>query len=295
MVTRRQVLTWFGGLLAVTSGYAGAIEPGLRFRVQNWQIQPPRWPRGLKLRIVALADPHLAEPHMPLARFERIVERANRLGGDLIVLLGDYPAGHRFVTQAVAPLEAALVMSRLRAPLGIFAILGNHDWWEDPLAQDRQGGPTVWHEAFAQTGIPLLENSAVKLSHAGQSFWLAGMGDPIAFLRNKSRTGPRGVDDFPAMMAQITGDDPAILLLHEPDFWPQWRERFALGLAGHTHGGQIRLMGWSPVVPSMYGNRYAYGPVVEDDRILVVSGGLGCSILPVRLGMPPEITVIDLN
>ena len=69
----------------------------------------------------------------------------------------------------------------------------------------------------------------------------------------------------------------------------------SLTLSGHTHGGQVRLFGWSPVTPSQYGNRFAYGHIIEDGRHLVVSGGLGCSIMPVRFGMPPEITVIDLG
>ncbi|MEM8698993.1 MAG: metallophosphoesterase, partial [Pseudomonadota bacterium] len=181
------------------------------------------------------------------------------------------------------------------APLGTHAILGNHDWWSDQAAQAREGGPTVWHGALAQAGIPLLENSAIRLSHGQSQFWLAGIGDPIAFLPKKTRRGRRGVDDQQAMLAQITDDAPAILLLHEPDFWPGWRDRFAFSLAGHTHGGQIRLFGWSPIVPSAYGNRFAWGPVEEQGHSLVVSGGLGCSILPVRLGIPPEITLVDLS
>ena len=63
-------------------------------------------------------------------------------------------------------------------------------------------------------------------------------------------------------------------------------------LSGHTHGGQVRLFGYSPIVPSRYGNRFAYGHVVETDRNLIVSGGLGCSIMPVRFGMPPEIVEV---
>lgn len=295
MLTRRRFLALVGGVAAATAGYAGAIEPGWRLRVQRWAVQPPRWPRGVRLRIVMIADPHCAEPYMPLARLERIVGRANALDGDLIVLLGDYVAGHRFVSAPVPAAEIAAVFSRLSAPLGVHAILGNHDWWEDPGAQARRAGPTAFHAAFRESGINLMENTALRLEAAGQPFWLAGMGDPIAFLHDPVPGLPRGVDDIGATIGAITDDAPAILLLHEPDFWPLWRERFALGFAGHTHGGQVRLFGWSPVVPSMYGNRYAYGPVEEEERTLVISGGLGCSVFPVRFGMPPEITVVDLS
>ncbi|MEL6478978.1 MAG: metallophosphoesterase [Pseudomonadota bacterium] len=295
MLSRRDLLRLLLAAPVALAGYAGAVEPGWRLRVQRWAIQPPLWPRGRRLRIVALADPHIAPPHMPLSRFERIVTRANALSPDLIVLLGDYPAGHRFTFGPVAPERIAEAMAKLSAPLGVFAILGNHDWWEDPQAQARGAGPTLWHGALHKAGIRLLENSAVAIGHGAQRFWLAGIGDPIAFLPSRDRHPRRGVDDHARMVAEISDDAPAILLLHEPDFWPDWRDRFAVSLAGHTHGGQVRLFGWSPLVPSMYGTRFAWGPVEEDRRVLVVSGGLGCSILPVRLGMPPEITLVELS
>ena len=88
---------------------------------------------------------------------------------------------------------------------------------------------------------------------------------------------------------------PSILMAHEPDIFRKVPDRVALTLSGHTHGGQVRLFGWSPVVPSRYGNKYAYGHVTEGDRHMIVSGGLGCSILPVRFGVPPEIVVVDLG
>ena len=85
------------------------------------------------------------------------------------------------------------------------------------------------------------------------------------------------------------------MLAHEPDVFPRVPDRVAVTLSGHTHGGQVRLLGYSPVVPSRFGNRYAYGHVREDGRHLIVSGGLGCSILPVRFGMPPEIVIVELG
>jgi predicted MPP superfamily phosphohydrolase len=72
-------------------------------------------------------------------------------------------------------------------------------------------------------------------------------------------------------------------------------DRVSLTLSGHTHGGQIRVLGYAPVVPSRFNNRYAYGHIVENDRNLIVSGGLGCSLLPIRFGSPPEIVVVDLG
>src|SRR4051812_37491596 len=141
---------------------------------------------------------------------------------------------------------------------------------------------------------PILENEAVRLTKDGRPFWLVGLGDQLALLQ-PGRKRYRGVDDLPGALAKTTDDAPAILLAHEPDIFPEVPDRVALTLSGHTHGGQVRLFNYSPLVPSRYGNRYAYGHVVEDERHLIVCGGLGTSILPVRFGVPPEVVVVDLG
>ena len=293
MITRRAFLSWAAGLGLATASYAFGIEPGLRLIVKTHRVQSRGWPRGAALRIVAVADPHMGEPYMPLSRLEKIVDRANSLSADLIVLLGDYEAGHRFVSRKVSLFDAARVLSRLQAPLGVHAILGNHDWWHDDAAQARGTGPTEAHLAFEAAGMPVMENKAIRIEAGPIPFWLLGLGDQLAFPgRGWDRAG---VDDLPGTLAQITDDAPAILLAHEPDIFPRVPDRVALTLCGHTHGGQVRLFGYSPLVPSRYGNRFAYGHVREGGRDIVISGGLGCSILPVRLGVPPEITVIDLG
>jgi predicted MPP superfamily phosphohydrolase len=230
---------------------------------------------------------------MPLARIDQIVAATNALAPDLIVLLGDYVAGHRFMTRPIGMAELAPRLAGLDAPLGVHAILGNHDWWDDRTAQRAGRGPIVAARALRDAGIPVLENEAVRLTKDGRPFWLLGLGDQLALLQGRRR--PRGVDDLPGALERITDDAPAILLAHEPDIFPTVPDRVALTLSGHTHGGQVRLFGYSPMVPSRYGNRYAYGHVVEDGRHLVVSGGLGTSILPVRLGVPPEIVCVELG
>ncbi len=95
-------------------------------------------------------------------------------------------------------------------------------------------------------------------------------------------------------LAKVPEMEPVILLAHEPDIMPRVPARVALVLSGHAHGGQFRLFGWSPVVPSRYGNRYAYGHVREQCD-LIVSGGLGRSIAPFRFGVPPEIVVVTVR
>src|SRR4029077_8720031 len=126
------------------------------------------------------------------------------------------------------------------------------------------------------------------LGEAGQKFWLAGLGDQLAYPLGHGRF--LRADDLPWTMRKITSDDPVVLLVHEPDIFPQVSDRVALTLAGHTHGGQVRLPLVCPLfVPSKYLARYAYGHVIERSRHLIVSGGLGTSVIPARLGVPPEI------
>jgi predicted MPP superfamily phosphohydrolase len=151
-------------------------------------------------------------------------------------------------------------------------------------------------------GIRVYENDAVRLEKDGQAFWLAGLGDQWAYYPRNGLPGRRGgnfyytgVDDLPGTLAQITDEAPVVLMAHEPDIFPKVPERVALTVAGHTHGGQVRLAGYAPIVPSMYGQRYVYGHVVEEGRNLVVSGGLGCSGVPLRFGSPPEIVLVEIG
>ena len=179
------------------------------------------------------------------------------------------------------------------------AVLGNHDWWDDFEAQRTRRGPTKAHLALSKAGIPVYENKAIRIRHAGAAFWLAGLGDQWAFFPNKRGRWRDmnfdGRDDLPGTLAQVTDDAPVLLMAHEPDIFPHVPHRVAVTLSGHTHGGQINLLGYAPAVPSKYGARYAYGHIVEDNRNLIVSSGLGCSLIPFRLGAPPEIVQLKLG
>ncbi len=292
MITRR---TFIKGLLGTVlaglfSGlYAFFIEPALRLRVQTWRIGRKDW-TVKPLKIAILSDLHVGEPFVGPRRIRQIVVRMNALNPDVILLLGDYAAGHRFVTKPVEIAEIAPILAELKAKHGVFAVLGNHDWWDDLNAQKRGGGPNLYAQALEANGIPVLSNTAIKLDDLG--VWIAGLEDQLALIRRPG--GLRGLDDLDGTLAQITDDDPVILLAHEPDIFTKVPDRVALTLSGHTHGGQVRLFGWSPIVPSRFGNRYAYGHVREAGRDLVVSGGIGCSIMPVRFGVVPEITVVEM-
>src|SRR5208283_324835 len=93
----------------------------------------------------------------------------------------------------------------------------------------------------------------------------------------------------------VTDNSPVVLLAHEPDIFPTVPERVSVTLAGHTHGGQIRILGIAPFVPSPLSRVYSYGHFFERDRHLIVSGGLGCSGWPVRIGVPPEIVLVEIG
>ena len=312
MISRRSLLKGsLATLLAGVglSGYAFGLEPHVRLNVARYRLTPRLWPAGLRLRIAVLADLHACEPWMGTRRIGAIVDATNRLGADIIVLLGDYGPGHDWVTDWVQADVWAPALGRLTAPLGVHAVLGNHDWWEDRTAQRAGHGPTIAHRALQAAGIKVYENDVVRLQKDADAFWLAGLGDQLALLPG-SRWGRGrfvGVDDLPGTLAKVTDDAPVILLAHEPDIFPEVPARVSLTLSGHTHGGQVRLFGYSPVVPSRFGNRYAYGHIVEagiaengpgladSERHLIVPGGLGCAILPVRFGVPPEIVLIDVG
>jgi predicted MPP superfamily phosphohydrolase len=301
LITRRTFLRGIG--VAVGSGiglagYAFGIEPRFRLSVTRYALTPASWPKYFKLRLALVADVHACDPVMTVARMEEIVGVTNALGADAILLLGDYEASARGMVRPLPPEAWAPVLAQLNAPLGVHAILGNHDFWDDPETKWRQlKRPPRARVALEKAGVPVYENDVVRLEKGGQPFWLAGLADQIAFITGvkNGRMTFEGLDDLPGTLAKIKDDAPVILMAHEPDIFPKVPDRVALTLSGHTHGGQVRLFGWSPIVPSEFGNRYAYGHVTEDERHLIVSGGLGCSILPLRFGVPPEIVVVELG
>ncbi len=292
MFSRRTFLKTIGlGALGVVglSSYAFAIEPRFRLVVTRYRLTLPGWPaNGKRLRMAVIADIHACDPWMPLTRVNEIVAVANGLKPDVTLLLGDYvPGMRRFRTSVVPPAEWGRALAGLSAPLGTYGVIGNHDWWHDING--------VRH-AFAANNLPLMENDVVRLEPKdGPAFWLVGLGDQLAHPLGRGRF--RGVDDLPGALARIPEDGtPIVLMAHEPDIFPHVPERVSLTISGHTHGGQVDLpfIG-RPVVPSKYGDRYAYGHVVENNRHLVVSGGLGCSIVPVRFGVPPEIVLLEIG
>lgn len=169
--------------------------------------------------------------------------------------------------------EALAPLSGLRAPLGVVAVLGNHDHWNDPAAASR---------ALAANRVRLLSNDAVRVGPLA----LGGLDDDFT-----------GRDDVPRTLERVraVGGVP-VLLSHSPDPFPELPAGTGLMLAGHTHCGQIRL----PLVgavstESRHGSRYSCGRVDESGRTLIVSAGLGTSVLPFRLGAVPDLWLVEVG
>lgn len=276
------------------SAYAFGVEPGWRLDLVRYALSPPGWPAEAPLRIAVIADLHVADPWISESRVHDIVDLANSLRPDLTVLLGDYVCTHRFVTGYVRPEAWADALKRLSAPLGVWSILGNHDWWSAAMPTEPPDGARSVRAALRRAGCPPLENDAVRILHRGRAFWLAGLGDQMAHRRGGRW---RGVDDLDATLARARADEPVILLAHEPWIFARRPPRpVALTLSGHTHGGQINL----PLLDirsrlTEGDRRYLYGAFVEDGRHLVVSGGLGTSIAPIRVLRPPEVVEVTLG
>ncbi|TIT29342.1 MAG: metallophosphoesterase, partial [Mesorhizobium sp.] len=239
MITRRGFLRLIGGSflsMVSLSAYAVGIEPMLLTHVKRYFLTPPHWPADLKLRVVVLADIHACRPWMTPERIASLAEEANELKPDVIVMLGDFPAGTRLVSDWVDASEWAPALSGLKAPLGVWSILGNHDWWEDRAAQAAGAGPTISRKALERVGIPVLENDVVRLEKDGHGFWLAGLADQLALRPGRAwgRTDFKGLDDLDGTLAKVSDNAPIILLAHEPDIFPKVPWRVSLTLSGHT-------------------------------------------------------------
>jgi uncharacterized protein len=250
--------------------WAFGIEPGMLV-VRHLRMELPGW--NSDLRIAVLSDLHIGSPHVGLDKLRRIVERTNAESPALIVLLGDFVTGGPNGRRSGGFVEPELIaqeLKKLRAPLGVYAVLGNHDWWYDG---ERVG------KALMDAGIPVLENRAVHVGH----IWLGGIAD--YWTRDPA---------VAETLQQVTTDEPVVLITHNPDIFPEVPARVSLTLAAHTHGGQVKL----PVIGTLITTSklgYVAGEYVDQGRHLFVTTGIGTSILPVRFGVPPEIVILTLT
>lgn len=259
------------GLAMLGWMYWSAIaEPAVR----EAEIELADWPIGTQpIRAVLFSDLHVGGPDMPPSRLARIVEQINALQPDIVLIAGDFVSDKRASTRRYEFGEAVAPLAALRAPLGVFAVIGNHDHWRDT------GGA---HRALAAANVRVIDNQAVRAGPLA----LGGLDDDF--------TGHADAGATVSAMRNLTG--ARILLSHSPDPFADLPADIGLMLAGHTHCGQIRLP-WYGAIGSVsrYGARYECGLIRERGRTLIVGAGVGTSILPLRLGSPPDIWVIRLG
>lgn len=281
MTSARGLLQVLLSLLFLTASclglYAAWLEPS-SLRLSTYSVsQPSAQLKGL--RIAVISDLHGGAPFIDAAQIERVVTMTNAAKPDLVLLTGDYmttgrsgiAAGHHM------PIESMVArLKGLQAPLGVYAVLGNHDNWDDP-------GHIA--TAFRQAGIPVLENSRVMLPAPRQTVALVGIGD-----RYSHQSRPRDA------LADVKSG--ALCFSHSPDIFPMLPRACALTISGHTHGGQV----WLPLLGrpavarvSRYGQKYAIGAIHEQGKTLFVSPGIGTSGVPLRFGVPPEISLLTLQ
>jgi predicted MPP superfamily phosphohydrolase len=262
--------------LAGVAFWAFLIEPR-RLVTHQETIQIDNWPRSLDgLRIAVLSDLHVDNWSVTDKKLRTIVERTNQLQPDLIVILGDYMSSNGWVTRRVEPEVFGAVLKDLHAPLGVYSVLGNHDWWNNGMRVRR---------GLEQNGIKVLEDETAQIDVRGTSLWLVGFAD--LWTRPQRIAGT---------VAKVPEGQPLIGLTHNPDIFPNVPSRVQLLLAGHTHGGQVRFPIIGPVVSSSdYGDRWVQGHVFADNHHLFVTTGIGTSIMPVRFGLPPEIVLLTLK
>ncbi|MEO7985743.1 MAG: metallophosphoesterase [Gemmatimonadales bacterium] len=268
----------FVGALVVLLGCAlwgFWIEPA-SLRVEEVEL-PLAWPYERPLRIAVASDLHVGSPFETLEHLRTVVDRINATHPDLICLLGDFVTVDVLGGKRVAPEKIAAELGRLRAPAGVFGVLGNHD---------RTLNASRVSEALRANGMRVLEDTAVRVTTPSGPVWIAGVSD--------FWTAPH---DIRRALEPVTDSVlPVFVITHNPDIFPEVPARVLLTLAGHTHGGQVRLpIIGSPIVPSRYGQRYVRGHVREGGRDLYVTTGVGTSGIAVRFGVPPTIFVLNVR
>ena len=251
--------------------------------VVGYRISPAAWPKALDgFRIVAIGDIHGGAPFIDEDKLKEMVRLISAQKPDLIVWLGDYVIHGIVGGTFMEPERIAPILAAAEARHGQVAVIGNHD---------RQLGLERVERAFEGAGIPILRWTGKTLIFGETRLHLFGM-DDFELSPDYWPTFRRSEEEW----RRIPPTEPLLVLSHSPDLFPWIPARVALTIASHTHGGQVRFPGLgSPIVPSSFGQRFARGHIVEEGRHLFVNTGIGTSIIPVRFGVPPEISVLTLS
>lgn len=262
------------GLLLLA--YGMLIEPR-RLIERDHALSLPHWPRECDgLRIDAVSDIHTGSFGNGLDNLDRVVARLAASDSDVVVLLGDYVIFKVLFGGYVSGDEMGPHLRPLIAKKRVYGVLGNHDWWK--------GGEAV-SRAFAAAGVEMIDNASAGVEIDGCRFHFAGIGDELA-----------GSPDITGAFAGIPDGAPVIALAHEPATFARIPARTALTISGHTHGGQVNPFS-SPWRTDAYAptSHWLRGQVRDGERLLFVTPGIGTSIMPIRIGVRPEISRLTLR
>ena len=251
------------------------IEPA-RLVERDHALPLSGWPAQCDgLRLDVITDVHTGSPRNGVENLDRVVQRLIASDADAVLMAGDYVILSVFLGTYVDAGTIAEHLKPLTARKPVYAVLGNHDWWKN--------GSDI-SAKFAAAGVRMIDNAAAQATFGDCRLWLVGLGDLL-----------EGRPDPDKAFGAVTDDGPVIALTHEPDLWPRIRDRAVLTVAGHTHGGQIHP--WPAAQPGRFAMRShtLNGWIRDGGHDLFVSPGIGTSILPMRLGVPPEISRLTLR
>lgn len=277
---RRRIRRWIDRFALITIVfaiccyvYAKKIEPNW-IEVVPVELAIPHLDQAFdEFKIVQISDIHATEL-MPAERLAKIIKLVNQQQPDAIAITGDFITKRgNFYAERLA-----LKLNQLQSKSGIVAILGNHDHWQKEIARLKQ--------VIADSNITLLDNQVYLVERGSKQLAFAGLDDPYW-----------GEPNLPQIIAQLPDNVPAILLVHEPDYieTSAATHKFALQLSGHSHGGQIKIPFFRPLILPYGGQKYFAGLDQVEDTITYTNRGLGMTGLPLRFASRPEITVFTLH
>jgi predicted MPP superfamily phosphohydrolase len=254
------------------------IEPN-RPRIVRQEIALPRWPDRLDGFTIALLSDFHYDPYFSVHPLRAAIGMVNNLHPELIVLTGDFVSAPMIGTDpngAWVAEPCSLLLRQMRAPYGLWAVMGNHDVATDAARVTR---------ALRAQGIQVLINQSTPIERKGERFWLSGVDDILD-----------GNPNLPATLKKVPSSEATILLAHEPDY-ADYVARYPvdLQLSGHTHGGQVRLPFLRPLYLPALARKYIWGLYKIGGLTLYTNPGLGTIGVPVRLNCPPEITLLTLR
>jgi uncharacterized protein len=261
--------------------YSYEVEPN-RLGTTTYDLRSAKWNMDMPpLHIAVAADFHVGCPSVDLNRLGEIVAEINALKPDIIVLPGDFVTMMKGEDRVIGgsyvePGPIAGVLKGLTAPLGVYAALGNHDIMNEPDPMKK---------ALEGVGIRVVDNDAVEIKSGAFHFWIAGLAD-------ETTSRP----DWNAIAKKITNDAPVIVIMHDPGPFLDKIERPVVVIAAHTHGGQVVVPFLEKYLENPYSRapmKYLYGHISEEGRDMIVTRGIGTSIVPLRFGAKPEI--VDLT